>query len=309
MLDLRQRQRASAQALHLVPQLLLLLGAEGRAVHRHLGVQAAQRVQLHPTFQRLQPQVGKQPRQPPGAHRVLRSPLAQLLCHAGQRTGHGAVLLGQGSAQGLPLQAGFSSAAEHRIPLPRTAAQLHGMQTARQLPRQLLHRHAAGRFQRLFQGKQPLHGAVIPNNPAAFPPGTATAELPGHVVRHEIKGLAFRGQAAAHLLHGVRHIRQRVGHRVQPPAHPHQRRAAALPKGPCPRQGQHPGPRQAEKHRLAHGGRGRTAGRCLWGWGGGRGQHSPQQIQRTAARPLARGQAGRRQSANADPQRAAAVRR
>ena len=46
--------------------------------------------------------------------------------------------------------------------------------------------------------------------------------------------MCIRDRAVAYLLHGIRHIRQCVGHRVQPPAHPYQCCAAALPEGPCP---------------------------------------------------------------------------
>lgn len=111
---LRHFQRAAADAAHLPGQCRQLLRGKTGARQRDRRVGAAQVVQRDGTLLRRSAKLRKKVRHPAGfiGFRVART--AQLLSQHAQRFGHGAVLLGQGSAHGFGMKAGLLAAAVQR---------------------------------------------------------------------------------------------------------------------------------------------------------------------------------------------------
>ena len=111
---LRHFQRAAADAAHLPGQRDQLLRREAGARQRDRRMGAAQIIQRDGTLLRRSAKLRKKVRHPAGfiGFRVART--AQLFSQHAQRFGHGAVLLGQGSAHGFGMKAGLLAAAVQR---------------------------------------------------------------------------------------------------------------------------------------------------------------------------------------------------
>ena len=115
---------------HLPRQRCQLLRGEPGARQRNGGMGAAKVVQRDGALLRRRAQPGKELRHPAGFIGLGVAGASQLLAQHPKRLGHSAVLLGQGGAHGLGMDARFLAAAVQRKAAPRRRAQRRRVDTA-----------------------------------------------------------------------------------------------------------------------------------------------------------------------------------
>ena len=167
---LRRLKGPAAEPAHLPRQCRQLGRRKPGAGQRHRRPGPAQIVQRDGAFQRRGPQGSKKRRHPPGFIGFRGSRPAQLLTEDAQRVGHGAVLLGQGRAEGLGVDMGLFPAAVERKGAGSRGAERRRVDAPGQLPGQVVWFQMALLFQNGAEGLHPLQRGGILLFPAGFAP-------------------------------------------------------------------------------------------------------------------------------------------
>ena len=155
---------------HLPRQRRQLLRGEPGARQGDGGMGAPKVVQRDGALLRRGTQPGKELCHPAGFIGLRVAGASQLLAEHPKCLGYGAVLLGQGGAHGLGMDARFLAAAVQRKAAPRRRAQRRRVDAAGQLPGQLRRFHTAILFQQRTQRFHARHGGSIFLLPAGLPP-------------------------------------------------------------------------------------------------------------------------------------------
>ncbi len=206
---------AAAEPPDLLCQCGQLRGRKPGAGQGDSGPRPAQVVQRDGRFQRRGAETGKKVGHPPGFIGFRCAGAAQLFAQHPQCVGHGAVLLSQGCAHGLGVDAGLLPAAVEREGFVHRCAERRRVDAAPQLGWEVAGLQMAVPFQNGPQGVHAVQRRGVFLLPAALPPPAVEAERIMGVVDDPAEGLAPVGQGVVDLVDGLREGGQAFGHCFQ----------------------------------------------------------------------------------------------